>query len=282
MKHFALSCGFVLSTLFVSAPALHAQSLPMKEREKLPLNVEPLPTTIAPIDPAARDLVARTMNRYRTLKSFESLITRTSKYDGTAGNPTSETKFVRIQLGTEGRFVVGSLSPALLWRKEIYDGKNLIKFSYSAGKRYTLDELHFPLGTPRERRVEAAINAEGPLVWFLTGSQPFTALFLSPLLTRFDMAPDGNLQKVTIEASYKLDTEAIGEVGVAQTPSQIELWIDPKTLTLDHARVVNNTTLGEFTDSETYSQTRFNPQFDDKMFRVAAPAGYVRQKSWID
>lgn len=288
----SLRWGFVVGALCALSPALHAQGRDAKgrtvgDREKLPLNVAPVPTAIAPIDPAARDLVARTMNRYRTLKSFESLITRTSKIDGTDGESTSETQFTRIQLDNKGpydrgRFVLGTSSPSGSWNKDIYDSKDLIRFSSSSGKRYHIDDFRFPLGMPRERRLEAAMNAEGPLVWFLTGSQHFTAHFLSPFLTRFDMAPDGALQKVTIEASYKKDTDAFSEVGVPDTPSQIELWIDPKTLTLDHARVVNSTTIGEFTDIETYSQTRFNPKFDPKIFRVAAPKGYIRESSWLD
>lgn len=295
-----LRCGFVVGALCALSPALHAQDAKgrtVEDRAKLPLNVAPIPTEIAPIDPAARDLVARTMNRYRTLKSFEGLITRTSKYDGTEGKPSSRTQFVRIQLDNKGpydrgRFVLGTWSPSerlsadvlsvSSWDKDIYDGKDLINFGSTSGNRYHIDAFRFPLGMPRERRIEAAMNTEGPLFWFLTGSQHFTAHFLSPFLTRLAMAPDGALQKVSMEFSYKLDTDAFGEVGVSQTPSQIELWIDPKTLTLDHARVVNSTTIGEFTDIETYSQTRFNPKFDPKIFRVAAPKGYIRESSGLD
>ncbi len=65
-----LRWGFVVGALCALAPALHAQSRDAKgrtveERAKLPLNVAPVPTAIAPIDPAARDLVARTLNRYQ-------------------------------------------------------------------------------------------------------------------------------------------------------------------------------------------------------------------------
>ena len=292
MKLFTIkfSCGIVLSALIASTPALQAQDAKgrtSEDRAKLPLNVAPIPTQIAPIDPAARDLVARTMNRYRTLQSFESLITRTSKYDGTQGRPNSKTQFTRIQLDNKtptdrGRFVVGTSLSSGGWDRDIYNGKDRISFGSSSGNRYHIDDFRFPIGMPRERRLEATMRVEGPLFWFLVGSQHFTAHLISPFLTRLAMAPDGALQKVTIEASYKKDTDAIGELGVADTPSLIELWIDSKTLTLDHARIVNSTTIGDFTDIETYSQTRFNPKFDPKIFRVAAPKGYVRESSWLD
>ena len=96
------------------------------------------------------------------------------------------------------------------------------------------------------------------------------------------MATDGKLQKVSIGLSYKKDTDAAGEVGVITTPSLIELWIDPKTLTLEQARTAQDTTLGTFTSYQTYVQMRFNPTFDDATFRVAAPQGYTRQRAWSD
>lgn len=274
--------GFVVGALCACAPALHAQGRTFEDRKKLPQNVAPMPTSIAPIDPAARDLVARALNRYLLLDSFETLITRTKKFSGPGYNPTSETEFTRIQLGSQGQFVASDFSPPVLWFKSIYDGKNRINFSSTSGNRYSIDRLRFPANVSARQRVAQAIGEEGPMVWFATAAPQFTAMFVNPLLTRFDMQSDGDLQKVTMKLSYKKDTDSAADFKVPEVPSQIELWIDPKTLTLDHARTLSNTTIGDFVEIETYSQTRYNPKFDPKLFRVAAPKGYVRESSWLD
>ena len=266
--------GLALGAFAVSAPALRAQ------------NVAPVPTQPAVIDPAARDLVGRTMQRYRDLKSFESLISRTDTAPTNDDGTRSETELWRIKLGTQGRFVVSSSDPISGWRRYVYDGRDMLRTGASMGQTYEIEQIRYPFGMPRERKTEATLarvfTLDGPLIWFLNGSQHFSALALSPLLTRFDMESDGSLQKVSIGLNYKKDTDANGEVGVPDTPSLIELWIDPQTLTLQRARTTQNTTVGLFTSYETYAQTRFNPTFDPKIFSVAAPAGYTRQKAWSD
>ena len=276
MKSFAV--GLAVSALLVNAPALYAQQNSQ--------NIAPAPTQMAAIDPAARDLVARTVSRYRSLKSFESLISATETFPTNEGGTRSDVEIWRIKLGTQGRFVVSESNPVLGWSRDVYDGRDMMRIGASMGKTYEIEEIRYPFGMPRERKTEATLARTGktdcPLLWFLTGSQHFTALALSPLLTRFDVATDGKLQKVSIALSYKKDTDADGEVGVPDTPSLLELWIDPKTLTLEQARITRDTTVGVFTSYETYAQTRFNPTFDDAIFRVAAPTGYTRQKAWSD
>ena len=276
MKPFAI--GLAVSALFVSAPALYAQ--PSSQ------NIAPAPTQMAAIDPQARDLVARTMSRYRGLKSFESLISRTETSPTNEGGTSSDVEIWRIKLGTGGRFVVSSSNSSLGWSRYVYDGRDMLRTSASMGKTYEMEEIRYPFGMPRERKTEATLarifTLDGPLIWFLNGSQHFSALALSPVLTRFDMESDGKLKKVSIALNYKKDTDADGEVGVPDTPSLLELWIDPNTLTLEQARTTRDTTVGTFTSYETYAQTRFNPTFDDTIFRVAAPRGYTRQKAWSD
>ena len=173
MKPFAI--GLALSAMAVSAPALHAQDAQ---------NVAPAPTVIATIDPVARDLVARTMSRYRGLKSFESLISGTNTSPTNEGGTRSDIEIWRIKLGTEGRFVVSESTPELGWSRDVYNGRDLMRTGASMGKTYEIEEIRYPFGMPRERKTEATLartgKADCPLLWFLTGSQHFSALALSP------------------------------------------------------------------------------------------------------
>ena len=238
----------VLAVLLMGAPAVRAQNAPP-------------PNQLATIDPAARDLLARTQARYQKFETFESLISVLPKaQDG------SFARRFRVQMAIDGRFVVGEEYPDKSWSKSICDGKTLVSFDSHFPGRYTRESVESALDLGWRVRLEAALNsvdARSPMLSMML-SDDIGADLLSTYLTGVEIADDGAFQKISMRGDFP---RAQGQV----TPGALQFWIEPKTLALDHASVVEG---DKVVYSEVYSQTRFDPKFDEAMFRAAAPQSY--------
>ena len=241
----------LLATLAVCAPVLHAQES------------APAPTELAQIDPAARDLLARVQTRYQKFRSFESLIEWKIGPAG-AGLPTRR---FRVQMTIDGKFVVGEEFPDKSWRKAICDGKTLVEFRSRSRQTYTRTSVKSPLYFRLAPQLEASlrsVGAKGPLISLML-TDDFGAGLLDPALESMKVRDDGALKIVSMNIRVPAGTPEAG------TLDSLQFWIDPQTLTLDHVTFWSNAA-EVFTES--YSQTRFNPTFDSKLFRAVAPLNY--------
>ena len=236
----------LLAALALSAPALRAQEM----------------TTPAQIDPAARDLLARTMARYQKFNSFESVIFWRI---GPAGQGLNDRRF-RVQMKIIGQFVAGEEFPDKSWRKWISDGKTVVGFSSKFPGRYTRASVKSPLYLGLAPQLEASLRSvgiEGPLLSMML-SDDLSADVMSPNLRALDIENKGELKVVALRAEFPSNAGTT-EMGA------LELSIDPQTLALDHVTTRDG---GGEVFTESYAQTRFNPTFDANMFRAAAPVGY--------
>lgn len=115
-------------------------------------------------------------------------------------------------------------------------------------------------------------GAQGPLTWMLFKSEKlFDGLLDNTFLRRFDVTPDGPLQKITV--GQVIETPQAQALNNGKpVENTLELWIEPETLTLQKSRQFDSFK-GEII--ETYTQQRFNPDFPKGLFRAAAPVGYT-------
>lgn len=241
----------VLAVLAATAPALRAQE------------IAPAQTELAHIDPAARDLLARTQARYQKFRTFESLI---EWKIGPAGTGLEPRRF-RVQMTLDGKFVVGEEFPDKSWRKAICDGKTLIEFRSKFPRTYTRKSVQSPLYLRLAPQLEASlrsVNAEGPLI-SLMSTNDFGAGLLDPALESVELEDDGAWKIASMSSRVPQGHPKAG------TLASIKLWINPQTLALDHVTVFDN---GAEVFTESYAKTRFNPTFNPAMFRAAAPVGY--------
>ena len=241
----------LLAALAVCAPLARAQE------------VAPAPTELAHIDPAARDLLARTAARYQKFRSFESLI---EWKIGPAGAGLQPRRF-RVQMTIDGQFIVGEEFPDKSWHKAICDGKTLIEFRSKFPKTYTRKSVKSPLYLGLSPQLEAAlrsVGAEGPLISLMLGDD-FGAALLDPDLESVSMQTTGELQTIAI---------SLHAPPSSATPAALfgmNMTIAARDLTLHQVDVSDENGL-VFTES--YAQTRFNPEFDAAQFRAAAPLNY--------
>ena len=241
----------LLALLAATAPALRAQE------------VEIAPVQLAQIEPAARDLLARTQARYQKFESFESLIFWKI---GAAGQGLGPRRF-RVQMTIDGKFVAGEEFADKSWRKAICDGKNLVEFRSKYPKTYTRKSIVSPLYFRLAPQLEASlrdVGAEGPLISLML-TQDFGAALLDPAFDSLNVRDEGNLKVVEMSSRVPAGFTDAGTV------EAIQFWIEPQTLTLDHVTLLSR---GAEVFTESYAQTRFNPQFDAALFRAAAPLNY--------
>ena len=235
----------LLAALALSAPAVRAQEM----------------TTPAQIDPAARDLLARTMARYQKFNSFESVIS----WETGAGSDIKPRRF-RLQVTRAGQFVVGEEFSDKSWRKWISDGVTVIGFNSKFSGRYTRSALKMFPNASRNEQWKAhldGINVNGPMVSLLGSEAADTETLLSES-DSLTVKDQGALKIVKMLSSF---IKAGGKI----ERDAIEIWLDPETLTVNRMKVSDGSHPAL---TETYAQTRFNPTFDATLFRAAAPVGY--------